>query len=199
LVGGLASVRRDSTDDLLDPRRGSRAFVTVRPYIGEQNGLLEFVIGEFSGSLYVPLDDAQRYVIAGRAKLGSIFGAGLERLPADKRFYAGGGQSVRGFAYQLAGDLDDAGDPVGGRSLLEVGAELRVQVTERIGVVPFVEGGRAFDRRIPRFGRELFWGAGIGVRYYTDFAPVRLDVAFPLNPRDRDNGFQIYVSLGQSF
>lgn len=199
LLGGLVSVRRDSTDDLLDPRTGSRAFMTVRPYIGEQSGILEFVVSEIAGSVYVPLDDDRRYVIAGRAKLGSIYGAELARLPADKRFYAGGGQSVRGFAYQLAGDLDAEGDPVGGRSLVEVGAEFRVQVTRSVGVVPFIEGGRAFAGRLPSFSRELFWGAGVGLRYYTSFAPVRLDLGFPLNPRDGDDNFQIYVSLGQSF
>ncbi len=199
LAGALASVRRDSTNDLLDPRTGSRTFLTVRPYIGNQGGIFEFVVGELSGSLYVPLDHRRRYVIAARAKVGTIWGAELTRLPADKRFYAGGGQSVRGFGYQLAGDLDANGNPVGGRSLVEVGAEFRVKLTDTIGVVPFIEGGRAFANRIPKVTDNLFWGAGLGLRYYTSFAPVRLDVGFPLNPRAGDASFQVYVSLGQSF
>jgi len=199
LLGGLASVRRDSTEDLLDPRDGSRVFVTVRPYIGEQDGLLEFEIGEVAGSIYVPLDSEKRYVMAARAKFGTIQGSSLARLPGDKRFYAGGGQSVRGFGYQLAGDLDAEGDPVGGRSLVEVGAEMRLRVWDNIGIVPFVEGGRAFEGRTPRPDKELFWGAGVGLRYYTSFAPLRLDIGFPLNPRETDDSFQIYISLGQSF
>lgn len=199
LLGGLASVRRDTSDDLLDPREGSRAFLSVRPYVGDQGGLLEFTIAEVAGSVYLPLDNERRYVVAARAKAGTIAGAALERLPADKRFYAGGGQSLRGFGYQKAGDLDVDGDPVGGRSLVEVGAELRIRISDQIGIVPFIEGGRAFAGRTPRFDRDLFWGAGLGIRYFTSFAPIRLDVGFPLNPRPEDDDFQVYVSLGQSF
>ena len=199
LLGGLASVRRDTTEDLLDPSGGSRFFATVRPYIGEQGGLLEFGIGEVAGSVYVPLDSKRRYVMAARAKFGTIQGASLSRLPGDKRFYAGGGQSVRGYGYQLAGALNEEGVPVGGRSLVEVGAEMRLRVWDNIGIVPFVEGGRAFEGRTPRPDKELLWGAGIGLRYHTSFAPLRLDIGFPLNPRERDDAFQIYISLGQSF
>ncbi|MEX1147219.1 MAG: autotransporter assembly complex family protein [Sphingomonadales bacterium] len=199
LVGGLASVRRDNTDDLLDPRRGDRAFLVIRPYVGEQAGVLEFTTAELSASYYLPFDKDRRYVLAARGKIGTIRGASLSRLPADKRFYAGGGQSVRGFGYQFAGDLDEEGIPRGGRSILEVGAEMRIQVTERIGIVPFIDGGRAFASNSPSFSRNLFWGAGLGLRYYTDFAPIRFDVGFPLNGRPEDDAFQIYLSLGQSF
>ena len=52
------------------------------------------------------------------------------RFPANLRFYAGGGGSVRGFGYQLAGKLNDDDDPIGGRSLLELSGEVRVRITE---------------------------------------------------------------------
>jgi translocation and assembly module TamA len=46
----------------------------------------------------------------------------------------------------------------------------------------------------------LFWGTGVGLRYYTPIGPIRLDVAFPLNPRQSiDDSFQLYVSIGQAF
>ena len=54
-------------------------------------------------STYVSFDAADRYVIAGRVAAGSIVGAEIEDIPADRRFYAGGGGSVRGYAYQSIG------------------------------------------------------------------------------------------------
>lgn len=199
LLGARGALRWDRTDSLLDPRRGVRFFIGARPYVGHQSGALHFTVLESSGSAYFPFDDARRYVLAARVKIGSVVGATLDRLPADKRFYAGGGNSVRGYRYQFAGDLDADGVPVGGRSLVEAGLEARLMVTERIGIVPFVEVGQVDRDALPDFSQKLFWGAGLGVRYHTDFAPVRLDIAFPLSKRPEDNTFQLYISLGQSF
>lgn len=199
LLGGRAGVRRDTTDDLLNPTKGSRLFVTSRPYVGRQSGLLTFVINEVSGSAYWPLDRRARTIVAARFKLGSIFGADFDRIPADKRYYSGGGTSVRGYRYQFAGALDAAGVPIGGRSLIEAGAELRFHVTRTIGLVPFIEAGSVSETTLPDFSRHIYIGAGLGVRYYTDFAPIRLDIGFPLRKRPEDDAFQIYVSLGQSF
>lgn len=121
-------------------------------------------------------------------------------MPAPQRFYAGGGGSVRGFGYQMAGPVDATGDPLGGKSLLTGGAELRIKVTDTIGIVPFIEAGTVTDSSLPGFGDRLLVGAGIGLRYYTSFGPVRLDVATPLNRRDGvDDLVQVYISLGQAF
>ena len=76
---------------------------------------------------------------------------------------------------------------------------MRIKVTDTWGVVPFFEGGSVFDSALPDFSKKLRWGAGIGVRYYTGFGPVRLDVAFPINGTPEDDDFQIYVSIGQAF
>src|SRR5690606_6821705 len=120
-----------------------------------------------AGSAYQKLDKDGRFVLAGRAALGSIVGQSRDALPGDKRLYAGGGGSVRGYAYQLAGPLDDAKDPIGGRSEYDFGVELRVRVGEDWGVVPFVEAGRAYSDVFPDFSKGPLWSAGIGVRYYT--------------------------------
>src|SRR3546814_13448578 len=64
---------------------------------------------------------AERFVLAGRAKVGSIIGEKTEALPASRRFYAGGGGSIRGYEYLLVGPLDADDDPFGGTSL-EIGS-----------------------------------------------------------------------------
>ncbi|PKQ01666.1 MAG: outer membrane protein assembly factor, partial [Alphaproteobacteria bacterium HGW-Alphaproteobacteria-12] len=121
-------------------------------------------------------------------------------VPGSTRFFAGGGGSVRGYGYQMAGPLDAQNDPAGGRSVLEANVETRYRASETIGVVAFIDGGQAFDNPVPSLGDPLLWGAGLGLRYYTPIGPIRADIAVPLNRRTGvDDAFQIYVSLGQAF
>src|SRR3546814_10947023 len=99
----------------------------------------------------------------------------------------------------MLGPLDASGDPLGGRSQIGLGTELRARVTEDFGGVIFVEGGNVYEDPVPDFDEEILWGAGFGLRYYTGLGPIRLDLAFPINPRHEDDFFQLYVSLGQAF
>jgi translocation and assembly module TamA len=178
----------------------------MQPFAGSESGFIKFLRSEALGSAYFSLDKEDRFVLAARTRLGSILGEGSDRLPADKRFYAGGGNSIRGYGYQYVGPLvaqqlptEIKQVPLGGRSVFEVGAEVRIKVSQKVGFVPFIEGGNVFDRPYPDFSEKLRWGAGLGLRYYTEFAPVRLDIAIPLNRHDVDSRYQIYISLGQAF
>jgi translocation and assembly module TamA len=65
-------------------------------------------------------------------------------------------------------------------------------------VVPFVDAGNISTSFLPRF-RDLRIGAGMGVRYYSSFGPIRVDVGTPLNPQSGDPKIAVYVSLGQAF
>jgi len=200
IVGIPISGTRDSTDDLLDPTEGTRARLSVTPYRATIEQDVEFTVVEAEVSAYVGLGKDDRVVPAIRVLAGSIAGADTLDIPITKRFFAGGGGSIRGYEFQKAGPLDANGDPIGGRALLETGFELRWRITDNIGIVPFVEGGNVYDEQLPDLGEDLFWAAGLGFRYFTIAGPLRLDIAFPLNRRDGiDDEFQIYVSLGQAF
>ncbi len=199
LLGLPAIVNYDHSDNLLDPTRGYRLGAKVAPYLvfGDAKN---FITVEGTGSVYFRLDEDARFVSASRVKIGSLFGSSsIANIPASKRFYAGGGNSIRGYGYQAIGPKDPLGEPIGGKSVFEVSTELRVKITDTWGIVPFFEGGSVFDSQLPDFSRKLRWGAGIGVRYYTGFGPIRLDVAFPINKQPDDDTFQIYVSIGQAF
>jgi translocation and assembly module TamA len=138
-------------------------------------------------------------VLAGRVGFGSMTGADLADIPANRRFFAGGGGSVRGYAYKSLGPQDIFGNPLGGRSLLEGSIEARIKLTDTIGIVPFLDAGTAFEASLPDFKEEIRVAAGLGLRYYTGIGPIRLDVAVPLNRERGDSAAAVYVSLGQAF
>jgi translocation and assembly module TamA len=189
----------DRSDDRLDPTAGGRLNVANEPFVDVLGNDLLFNKSRLEYSHYFQVLEAPRVVLAGRTAIGTLFGASRADVPADLRFYAGGGGSVRGFAFQTAGELDDKNDPIGGRSLFEASGEVRVRVTEIIGVVAFIDAGAAFTSPYPDFDDELRVGAGPGVRYFSPIGPLRLDVGFPVNPRDSDDAFQLYISIGQAF
>ncbi|HET6518653.1 MAG TPA: autotransporter assembly complex family protein [Geminicoccaceae bacterium] len=199
LISLPAFFSRDTSDDLLDPSEGGRVRLDAAPFADTFGTGVTFARSSVRYAHYYQAIDEPRIVLAGRVALGGLFGADLEDVPADERFYAGGGGSVRGFGFQLAGPLDDEGNPTGGRSLLELSGEVRFRVTETIGGVTFLDAGSAFESTLPDFGEDLRLGTGVGVRYFTPIGPLRLDVAVPLNRRDVDDAFQLYISIGQAF
>ena len=200
LVGVPFALRFDGANDLLDPTLGTRIELTLTPYVQSLGSDLSFLVGRVSDTVYFPFDRKRRVVFAGRAVFGWISGISFGDVPADKRFYAGGGGSIRGYDYQLVGDLDAVNKPIGGRSLLEFNGELRWRLNDQFGLVPFVDGGTVYRDSIPDLDLGLNWGAGLGFRYFSPVGPVRLDIATPINPRSSiDEPVQLYISLGQAF
>ena len=199
LVGLPAYVKLDQTDNLLNPTNGYRAQLNVTPARTFSGSHLTFVTNLLSGSTYWPLGREQRTILAGKLGLGSLDGAQLSQLPADQRIYAGGGGSIRPYGWQLAGPLASNNKPIGGKSSLVLNLEARIRITETIGIVPFVDAGSYYESPVPQLGRTLLYGVGLGLRYYTAFGPLRLDLATPLHKRSADSPIQIYISLGEAF
>ncbi|MET3660862.1 autotransporter assembly complex protein TamA [Aquamicrobium ahrensii] len=188
----------DRRNDRLNPTSGFRLLAFVEPSYDALNSKA-FVKVRGEGSAYYAPMESNRLVLAGRVAAGSILGAGLSHVPADRRFYAGGGGSVRGYSYQGIGPKDPLTDkPTGGLSYFETSAELRIAVTDTIGVVPFVDAGTVSHKQFPEFS-DLKVGAGIGLRYLTPFGPLRVDAAVPLNREPGDPRYGIYAGIGQSF
>ena len=199
LVGLPAYVKVDTTDNLLNPTTGHRAQLSVTPAHTFSGSDLTFATSLISGSAYWALGSQQRAILAGKLALGSLDGAPLSQLPSDQRIYAGGGGSIRPYGYLMAGPLAPNNVPIGGRSSLVLNLEARVKVTETIGIVPFVDAGSYYESPVPQLGRTLLYGVGLGLRYYTAFGPLRLDLATPLHKRSGDSPIQVYISLGQAF
>ena len=194
-VSSPLSASWNSENDLLNPTRGVQAAFTVTPYTGSDT----FVQSTLSARARTHFGGNDRFTLAGRTLFGATFGDSLLDLPRNKRYFAGGGGSVRGFGFQEAGPLDDENNPLGGRSLIEGAAEARAKVTQNIQLAAFVDAGSVASSPFPNFKEEFFIGYGGGVRYFTPIGPIRVDAAFPLDQREADRSFQIYIALGQAF
>jgi len=196
LVGLVLGVRFDTTDSVLDPRRGLRASMTVVPYAGFEGGG-GFIRTLGTASVYFDVFGTGGTVVALRGTLGSITGTD-RNIPRDKRFYAGGGGSVRGYTFQSVGPRDSSNRPDGGQSLAEGSIELRQRVRGSFGMVAFLDAGTVGTATTPDTS-DVRMGAGLGLRYATGIGPLRLDVAIPLQQRQGEASYALYVGLGQSF
>ena len=194
LISGASSLVYDSRDDPLDPHKGWQVNAEFEPFIDLLANSDPFAKLQLLVSHYIKFAD--NLVWANRFKVGSV--AGAKDIPSTERFFAGGGGSVRGFVYQGVGPREN-NDPVGGRSLVEMSTEFRYKFTDTMGGVAFIDAGQVSENISPAIG-DLSVGAGLGFRYYTDFGPLRFDVATPLTDRGAaDSSVQIYISIGQAF
>jgi translocation and assembly module TamA len=188
-------VTYDRSDSLLDPTTGFRITARVSPEASLQNGFAGYGRLLAEGSIYQRVTDS--IVLAGRARAGSILGIERDRVAPSRRLYAGGGGSVRGFGFQQLGPRDINNDPIGGRSLTEFAVEARYRFGN-YGIVPFFDAGMVGEDSTPGVS-DLRYGAGIGGRYYTNFGPLRVDVATPLQRRPGESRVALYISIGQAF
>ncbi|MDB5698126.1 MAG: outer membrane protein assembly factor [Alphaproteobacteria bacterium] len=197
LIGALpTTLSYDGSNDLLDPTKGFRLSGRLSPELSLQNGAFGYARAQIDGSFYQPV--SSRVVIATRVRLGTIVGASRDRIAPSRRFYAGGGGSVRGYGYQDLGPRDPIfNDPIGGRSLAEFALEARVRVGN-FGIVPFVDAGNIYTSPLPHLD-SLRFGTGIGLRYHSNFGPIRIDVGTPIARRSGEPRIAVYVSLGQAF
>ena len=188
----------DRSNDPLNPTRGYRLDVSVQPTLvtGEDN--VYFLRNLATASAYLPVQDGDRTVLAGRVRIGSIIGGQEITVPSDRLFFSGGGGSVRGYSYQSINPRWPDNTPRGGLSLFETSFEVRRDIGEKFQAVAFVDAGAVGFQETPNL-TNMRYGAGVGVRYKLPFGPVRADIAMPLNKREGDSEFQLYLSIGQAF
>jgi translocation and assembly module TamA len=199
LSGPTAGVAYDTTNDLLNPIRGVRLTLggeALPSWFGSSEDVFTTTS---SAAGYLNLVGKGDLVLAGRVGFSNVFGSSLQDIPADRRLYAGGGGSVRGYAFRSISPEDSDGDLTGGRSAVTSSVELRYRFLDDYGIVPFFDAGTVSRDAMPRFDEPIRTAAGIGFRYYTGFGPIRADIAVPLNKRKDDDFIAFYVSIGQAF
>lgn len=201
LISLPARLYLNNTDALLNPSQGWALTLGAASTWDAYHPEIQFQNQTIAASFYYTYVRPKGITptLAMRFASGTIGGEALQSIPATKRFYVGGGGSVRGYPYQSLGALEE-GKPSGGLSYAESSLELRLRWGEDWGLAVFYDGGWAYPDANWHWGEQFLWGYGVGLRYYTLFAPIRLDVARPATPRTGiDDPYQIYVSLGQAF
>ncbi len=189
----------DHTDDLLDPTRGVR--LKIRGDISPPGFISDFpcASGDVEGTAYVRL--LERVVVAARVGVGMAAPLGdAERLLPDRRFFAGGNSSMRGYGRRELGPTDGDGRPLGGSARMLAGAELRLRLTSWLGLPLFADGGGVWARRADLDPADLEWALGSGVMFFTPVGPLRVDGAFNVtgDSGERD-GWRIHLSIGHAY
>jgi len=187
----------DYRDNRLSATSGYYLKANVLPFLalsGSDNGIRSFV----DARGYKTFGSARPVTFALRGQFGSVYGPDLAEAPADYLFYSGGGGTVRGQEYQSLG-VPVGAETIGGRSFLGLSAEVRVGVTDSIGIVGFADAGYIGEEEFYDGSGTWHSGAGLGLRYNTSIGPIRLDVAVPTSGPDTGNNLQVYIGIGQSF
>lgn len=197
LFGLTGIFRYDNTTNPLDPREGQRFTFSATPYYSAMDAN-SFTRVLAIGTSYFDILGNGDSVLALRAAIGSAPGADRDEITLDKRFYAGGGGSVRGYTYQSIGPRDAANRPLGGASLVEGSVEWRQRISRSWGMAAFLDAGSVGEEAKPDFSR-LRAGTGLGIRYLTAIGPLRFDVGVPLDRQKDDPSFAIYIGFGQAF
>ncbi|WP_332059903.1 autotransporter assembly complex protein TamA [Bartonella sp. CB74] len=197
-IGLPSGLIYDSRDNKFDATKGLYGEALLEPFYEMRFG--NFVAKmTVEGRSYWVLDEKERFIFATRAKFGTIIGSVTEQVPSDTLFFAGGGGSVRGYAYRNIGIKTENNAIIGGRALVEGSAELRFSLNDKIGFVSFIDGGLIGEKARFDFSKNIKWGAGIGGRYMTGLGPLRVDLAFPLQREKGDPRIGFYVGIGQAF
>lgn len=197
----------DRTDDSLNPTKGYKFLISYYYTKFQKAKLINQLQTLGTAFSYnIPLDKVKKSVLAFNVSYRVLIGKSIDCIPLDKRLYAGGIGSVRGYANQMATDAIQGKEMVmGGKSALEFNSEFRHKFTKDFGGVLFFDGAKIFQNRSKDEDKKIekkrwFYSLGFGIRYFTAIGPIRADFAFPIRRRKKiDSRMQFILSLGQAF
>ena len=192
LIPGM-SLNRGETDDAIHTRRGWNIFADVHGANRVALSTASFL--QVHGLLRGAWPLGTRVRLLGRAELGANFVHALDQLPVSQRFFAGGDQSVRGYAYQSLGPRDAKGRVTGGKYLTALSIESQYQFGggwRNWGVAAFMDAGGAADTPGPKLSR----GVGAGLRYRAPIGYINVDLAHPLDGGSKGVRLHISVRVG---
>ena len=176
------------SDNRIDPSHGYSVTSSIEV---AKEGLMSdtnLLHGDVQFKALTTLWEKHRFL--GRVQFGGSATNGYKQVPPSLRFFAGGDQSVRGYAYQSLSPKNSEGDRIGGRYMLTGSLEYQYQFAEKWRWATFVDQGNAFNNlELP----SLKTGVGVGIRYISPIGPIRLDLAHAL---DDDGGIQLHFSMG---
>jgi outer membrane protein insertion porin family len=190
------SIWRDTRDNYMDPMSGSRNVLSLSfAGLGGDTGYLKAIADT---SWYFPLFEVTAFHVRGR--VGYLTDLFDKKLPIYQKFYVGGIDTIRGLDYGHAGPLDINGEPIGGDRMAVLNLEYIFPIFSEIklkGVV-FSDMGRAWDKN-ESFLTDMRYTAGLGVRWFSPFGPVRVEYGFNLKKKEGESGGKFEFGFGSAF
>ena len=183
-------------DDLFNATRGWFHASTVEWGVKTLGSDLRFL--KYAGQHYYFRGLPRGVVLASAARVGLGRGFGQDLIPSE-RFFAGGGNTVRGYAQDGLGPVDFLGDSRGGNASLVLNQEVRFPLWSLVGGVGFLDVGNVFSSVRDVSFRELKVGTGLGLRVETPVGLFRVDYGVPLSRAGDDPVARWFFSLGQAF
>jgi translocation and assembly module TamA len=200
LFGGSVS-RRTHRGSIVDPEWGFSQLYTVEATANQLGSDLDLL--RFTAALRYVMTPVPRNRLVTRLDLGRVKIANGDRrdLAPSLAFFAGGSQSIRGYAYQSLGDELTVVEPNGETKTLVVGGdrlvigslEYQYYFTDTWRGALFVDAGDAFDRG--EFDANV--GAGFGVHYVTPVGAVRVELANSVS--EDDPSWRLAFAIGAEF
>jgi len=177
----LFSLTRDTRDNYLFPSKGSLTEINYSaavPVLGGNEKFNKIILSHQHFFKDRWLDTG--LILSVKGVFGMVEPYGGKRVPLDERFFVGGDFTVRGYKYGYAGPLDpNTNDPVGAKREVIFSIEANYPLYKNIlyGAV-FYDTGLGFDNWNELKTQNLRGGFGVGIRFITPFAPIKLDWAF---------------------
>lgn len=183
------------------PTRGKLQRLSAE--VAVPGGSLQFYKLNYEDRRYMPLNDKLTLAYGGRVGYGAAYGS-TEDYPFFENFYAGGQNSVRGFASNTLGVKDDQ-QALGGSFLVTAGTELIFPIPfmkkplKSIRLSGFVDVGNVYDENEDFDAGLLRYSAGLSAIWISPFGPVSISIAQPFNEQEDDETEIFQFAVGSSF
>jgi outer membrane protein insertion porin family len=196
----LLGLNRNTIDNIMNPTKGMNANISFELAGGPFGGQSDFYKAIASYARYIPAGFWNSQFFA-KGTAGTTRSYGGSFIPVYENFFVGGLQTVRGFKYGEAGPLDEFGDPVGGSNELFFNFEWIFPVYAPAGLkgIVFFDVGHGFNNDKGFLLDGARTSAGTGIRWFSPFGPVRLEIGFNLNPKKGEKRSVFDFALGSQF
>ncbi len=182
LVIPQTTLSRVYADDRIYPSHGEKYDFMLRGGAKFLASDTNFAQASAGAKFVQTIGEAKHFRLLSRAAIGYTRTDDFRHLPPSERFFAGGDQTVRGYAYQGIGLHDVKGNVIGGPDTLVGSVELEYRFSQyrrlqKFGLATFYDAGTAGNS----FGGDLKQGTGLGVFWISPIGMVRVYVATALS------------------
>lgn len=191
-----AALVSDTRNDYFAPSKGSRSALTMTVAGGILGGDNDFLKEDVGTSWFFPLPYS--LVLNLRGRVGAVNAYGGTQVPLNEKFYVGGIATVRGYEYGMAGPVDISGEPVGANYMVVFNSEVIFPIYRELGLrgAVFWDVGKGFNKWSNM--TPLKTGFGVGLRWFSPFGPLAIDMGFNPNPQRDEKSYVIEFNMGST-